>query len=209
MDADVIIVTAKHEEEIAADKAEILVSVEGSSLVTGRAALQKAKEVSRLVEELAKVGVGEPELESVRAEVSSGLLSKSSSANYRLRVKIDELALLPEALGAITSTKNVRLEALVWRYPESVEKQAGWLKAALADANLKARAMAEALGTKISGIHKCSEQPFAESAPQAAYYGGESKMRRSVATDLGFELGHKKRAGVSVTVEYRVEGYSR
>jgi uncharacterized protein YggE len=205
MDADVIIVSAQHEEELAADRAEVLVSVEGSSLVTGRAALQKAKEVSRLVEELAKVGIGEPALEGVRAEVSSGILSKSSSANYRLRVKIDELALLPDALGAITGAKNVRLEALLWRYPESVEKQAGWLKAALADANLKAAAMAEALGTKIVGVHKCTEQPINEAAPQAAYFGGDmTRARKSANVDLGFELGHKKRVGVSVTVEYRV-----
>ena len=47
---DVVVITARHEESVAAERAELLVTVQGSSLVTGRAALKKAKEVSALVE---------------------------------------------------------------------------------------------------------------------------------------------------------------
>jgi hypothetical protein len=40
---DVVVITARHEESVAADRVELLVAVQGSSLVTGRAALKKAK----------------------------------------------------------------------------------------------------------------------------------------------------------------------
>jgi hypothetical protein len=50
---DLISINARYEEIVAADHADLVVTVEGSSLVTGRAALKKAKEVSALVEELA------------------------------------------------------------------------------------------------------------------------------------------------------------
>lgn len=202
---DVLVITARHEEELAADRAELYLNVEGSSLVTGGAALKKAKEVSRLVEELARAGVDESHisLENVHAEMSSGLLSKSSSASYRLRVDVGELERLPEILGAATSTKNVKLERLVWCYPESAAKQAEWLAAAIAEANLKAAAAATALGTKLAGIHRFTEQTLETAAAAYAGYGVENR-KRSSSVDLGFELGHKKRAGVAVTVEYRV-----
>jgi hypothetical protein len=47
----VLVITARHEENVAADPADVLDSVEGSSLLTARAALKKAKEVRTLVEE--------------------------------------------------------------------------------------------------------------------------------------------------------------
>jgi uncharacterized protein YggE len=53
---DVLVISTRHEEDVAADHAYLLVTVEGSSLVTGRAALKKAKEVSALVEELERSG---------------------------------------------------------------------------------------------------------------------------------------------------------
>jgi uncharacterized protein YggE len=211
---DVIVIAARHEEEVSADRAELLAVVQGSSLVTGRAALRKAKEVSKLVEELEKCGITSEDigLEGVQAEVSSGILGRSSSATYRLRIRCVNLEALPDVLGAITSAKNARLEDIVWRYPESVEQQAGWLQACIAQANTKAIAAALALGTSIVGIHRLTERSLDEAVPRDPGDARDGRpsaapARSRSSVQLGFELSHHKRTGAQVTIEYRVAGF--
>jgi len=211
---DVLVISTRHEEDVAADHAYLLVTVEGSSLVTGRAALKKAKEVSALVEELERSGVSleKIRLEGVRAEVSSGLLGSSSSAKYRLRIRCDDLERLPAILGAVTGAKNARLEQVLWRYPDSVEQQARWLAGAIARANAKAAAAAGALGTRVVGVHRLTEELLDEGAPIPTLGRHSMAMGaprgRSTPVELGFELGNEKRMGVEVTIQYRVEGFS-
>jgi uncharacterized protein YggE len=211
---DVLVVTAWHEEQLSSDRAEVLVTVEGSSLVTGRAALRQAKEVARLVEELAHAGVTEADigLEGVQAEVTSGLLGKSSSATYRLRVRCGNLEMLPDVLGAVTGAKNARLQSVVWHYPESADRQARWLQAAIASANVKAQAAAAALGARLAGVHRLTEHPLDEpNTPMlTSAYGAVAPgaRPRGGPLSLGFELGSQKRAGVRVEIEYRVEGFA-
>src|SRR5687768_6317369 len=100
---DVIVITAKHEESISAERAVLFVTVQGTSVFTGRAALKKASEVRGLVEALESCGISESDigLEGVRAQVSSGILGKYSSATYRLRLQCNQLDVLPDVLGAI------------------------------------------------------------------------------------------------------------
>ena len=83
----ILVATAAYEQELSAEAVHLLVTVHGASLVTGRAALTKAKEVARLVEALAPAGIDSAavELDAVCLESSSGLLGSSSSAIYRLR----------------------------------------------------------------------------------------------------------------------------
>ncbi|HWO10129.1 MAG TPA: SIMPL domain-containing protein [Polyangiaceae bacterium] len=211
---DVIVITARYEADVSADRAVLFVTIQGTSLVTGRAALSKAREVKSLVDALASAGVDEGDigLEGVNAHVSSGLLGKSSSATYRLRVQVTELDALPEVLGAITSAKNAQLDRLVWRYPESAEQQAHWLELCIAQANTKARAAATALGVRLVGVHRLTEQLLGDADlgvyPQAqAAYGAPLTAMRSAAPDMGFDLSHHKRGGMTVSVEYRVEGF--
>ena len=68
---------------------DLHVTVKGSSVVSGDAALKKAKEVNQLVEALISLGVKEDavKLQGVNIETSSGVLVKSSSASYRLRIR--------------------------------------------------------------------------------------------------------------------------
>ena len=209
---DVVVITARHEETVAADRADLLATVQGSSLVTGRAAMKKAKEVSALVEELERCGVTAQEihLDSVQAEVSSGFLGSSSSATYRLRIRCGDLEKLPEILGAVTAALNASLDQVVWRYPRSAEQQARWLTAAIAWANTKATAAAAALGTRVVGIHRLTERPRDEENRTARLGQGLQVSRArapSEAVELGFDLGNEKRMGVEVTIEYRVEGF--
>src|SRR4030067_321133 len=98
---DTIKISALHREEIFASHANLFVTVRGSSVVSGNEAMKKAREVSQLVEGLTGWGLS-PEavqLLGVHIETSSGgawAPLKSSSATYRLRIRIDKLDPLAE-----------------------------------------------------------------------------------------------------------------
>ena len=90
---DTIKISASHREEIFASHANLYVTVKGSSVVSGNEAMKKAREVSQLVEALTGFGLS-PEavqLLGVQIETASGMLLKSSSATYRLRIKLEKL----------------------------------------------------------------------------------------------------------------------
>lgn len=211
---DLLVIAAGCEEELAAEQADLRVTIQGSSLVTGRAALQKAREVQLLVSELVRCGLSEIDigLEGVHAQVSSGFLGKTSTATYRLRIRCRQLELLPDVLGAITSAKNSRLDEVVWRFPDSAEQDAKLLAASIERANTKARAAASALGTRIVGIHRMIEEPVARETVTPRYQSGvldatEPVRRRAAPLELGFDLAPQKRVGLKLVVEYRIEGY--
>lgn len=210
---DVIEVVVTHEEELAASHAFLQVSVRGASLVTGDAALSKAREVATLVSALEAVGVPQKDIriEDIRAEVTSGLLTKSSSATYGLNVRCDRLEGLADVLGAITSQKNATLGFIEWGYPEDAERRTGWLVACAQTANARAKALAEALGVKLLGVHRFSEpQARAEfggdmrSVPGSYGGSGLRKTRALGAEDLGLAVTHMKKIEVRVEVQYRV-----
>ncbi|HTV23253.1 MAG TPA: SIMPL domain-containing protein [Polyangiaceae bacterium] len=210
--AGTLAISAVHEREVNADAADLHVTVQGLSLVTGGAALKKAKEVAALVTALVQAGITESDiqLESVQLESSSGLLGRSSAARYRLRVRCNELEHLPDALGAVTAAKNARLDALDWRYPESREQYAEWLERALDEANFKARVAAAALGARITGIHHASERSLDDpESPRRRTFAleGVARAARAAPVDLGFELSHRRKVGVRVDVQYRIEGF--
>src|SRR5512139_2798098 len=110
---DTIKVTALHREEIFASHANLYVTVKGSSVVSGNEALKKAKEVSQLVEALTSPALSKVEgsglsseaiqLLGVHIETASGVLLKSSSATYRLRIKVEKLEQIAELLDIIAS----------------------------------------------------------------------------------------------------------
>src|SRR5262245_26538768 len=124
---DTLKVSAAHKEEISANRADLFVTVRGSSLVSGDAAMKKAKEVNQLVEALTNLGLSSEaiHLQGVHIETSSGALLKSSSATYRLRIQCEKLDQLAELLDAIASQKNALLERIEWKYPEETARERG------------------------------------------------------------------------------------
>src|SRR5215510_7487925 len=117
---DTIKVSASQREEISANRADLFVTVKGSSLVSGDQAMKKAKEVSQLVEALTNFGLSPDaiHLQGVHIETSSGTLLKSSSATYRLRVRLEKLDQLADVLDIIGGQKNAALERIAWKYNE-------------------------------------------------------------------------------------------
>ena len=210
---DTIKVSASHKEEISANRADLFVTVRGSSLVSGDAAMKKAKEVNQLVETLTSLGLS-PEailLQGVHIETSSGALLKSSSATYRLKVQCEKLDQLPELLDVIASQKNATLERIEWKYPEDAARERG-MDSALTKAKAKAAKVSAALGVKLLGVYDFIENIYDEERPYPAFAAQAMPMTRAAAKgapepSLGMDIQHSKTVNVSVEIWYRVSAF--
>ena len=202
-----ISVTATRRQEIAADRVDLRVTIKGSSLVTGSAALKKAKEVNQLVTALLAVGVKEDEiiLQDIQVESSNGALIRTSSASYTLRIRCSKLELLGEILGAISNQKTVTLDCVTWRYPDPSQMQMEWLESCIAEARERAARIASALGVKLLSLHsftevwKDPEEVRTELGSTRGMLHEHAIMARAAAVNLGFSLSHSK------TLEQRVD----
>jgi uncharacterized protein YggE len=206
---DTIKISASHKEEIYADRADLFVTVKGSSLVGGDAALKKAREVTQLVEALTRFGLSTEaiHLQGVRIETATGTLLKSSSALYRLKVQCAKLDQLAELLDIIASQKNTSLERIQWIYPEDAAREQG-MEAALAKAKAKAGKIAGALGVTLLGVYDFLENVYDEEMPHPAFAAQAMPMRAAGKAapepSLGLEIQHSKTVHVSVDIWYRV-----
>lgn len=206
---DTIKVSAFHKEEIFASHANLYVTVKGTSIVSGNEAMKKAKEVSGLVEALTKFGLS-PEaiqLQGVRIEAASGALLKSSSAAYRLKVKVEKLDRLADVLDIIADQKNATMERIEWRYPEEEARERG-LESAMTKVKAKAEKVAASLGVKILGVYDFIENAFDEERPPMPYQAMEmraaARAKGSDEPSLNMEIQHSKTVQVHVEIWYRV-----
>lgn len=193
--------------QLEADKVDLFFQVSGASWVSGQAALTQAREVSKLVADLITAGVAEEDIEllNVRAEVSSGMLGKSSSARYSLKARCHQIERLDELLAVATGPKNVTLESLRWGYPREEEAELLRTEAALARALKRARRMAQALEVDLDGVHSVTESIVdTEQAQVQLHFDYSSVKRRQYNADLGVEVRHCKEVSHTVTVLFRV-----
>ena len=201
--------------EIAADRADLHVTVEGASLFTGGEALKKAREVAQLVRELTEGGLPMTDiyLQGVSADTSSGLLGKTSLARYKLRLHCADLSRLADLLGIVTGQKNTRLTVIEWGYPDDDGLKDKWLGECIARANAKAALVAQGLGVRLLGVYTFAEKYGDNEKPHqtAVAYDGAAMMRSRAARvspeELGLEVSHTKTVHISVEAEYLVSGY--
>ena len=208
---DTIKVSATHREEIFASHANLFVTVRGSSVVSGNEAMKKAREVSQLVEALTSFGLSPEAMQllGVHIETSSGTLLKSSSANYRLRIRSEKLDQIAEMLDIIASQKNSVLERIEWKYPEELAQERG-LESAITKGKAKAEKVASALGVKLLGVYDFMEGTFDEERPipfQAQTMMMKSRAAVADEPSLGMDIQHSKTIHVNVDIWYRVSSF--
>ena len=210
---DTIKVSANQREEIFASHANLFVTVKGSSVVSGNEAMKKAKEVSQLIEALTRFGLSPDavQLQGVRIETASGMLLRSSSAVYRLKIRCEKLDLLADLLDITASQKNATLERIEWKYPEESAREHG-LESAIEIAKAKAEKIAAAMGVKLLGVYDFIENSYDEEMPVP--YQAQSMMMRKMggveAADepsLGMEIQHSKTIHVNLEIWYRVSDF--
>ena len=209
---DTIKVSASHKEEISASRADLFVTVKGSSVVSGDQAMKKAREVSQLVEALTSFGLGAEavQLQGVHIETSSGALLKSSSATYRLKIRCDKLEQIAELLDIIAGQKNALLERIAWKYDEEEARERGLL-AALEKAKDRAEKVAETLGVKLLGVYDLIENVFDEETPYPRFAAqampDRSMGKAAPEPSLGMDIQHSKTVHVGVDIWYRVSAF--
>jgi uncharacterized protein YggE len=211
---DTIKVSAAHREEIFASHANLFVTVRGSSVVSGNEAMKKAKEVSQLVEALTSFGLSSDAIQllGIHIETMSGTLLKSSSATYRLRIRVDKLEQLAELLDIIAAQKNAILERIEWKYPEELAQERG-LETTITKAKAKAEKVAAALGVKLLGVYDFMEGTFDEERPPMSFRAEAMMMKPRAAVadepNLGMEIQHSKIVQVNVDIWYRVSEFGQ
>jgi uncharacterized protein YggE len=211
---DTLKISAFHKEEISANRADLFVTVKGSSLVSGDAAMKKAREVSQLVEALTGFGLSPDaiELQGVHIETSSGTLLKSSSATYRLKIRCNNLDQLADLLDIISSQKNAALQRIQWKYPEEAARERG-LEAAMEKAKSKADKVAKSLGVKLLGVYDFLENLHDEEMPYPPFAAQAMPMRLAARAapepSLGMDIQHSKTIHVSVDIWYRVSAFQQ
>ena len=209
---DTIKISAAHKEEIFATHANLHVTVKGSSIVNGAEAMKKAKEVTMLLEALIRLGIKEEafSLQGVHIEGASGVLLKSSSAAYRLKIRCDDLNQLAEMLDVVSSQKNATLEQVEWKYSEDEARERG-LSATLEKAKAKAQKVAAALNVKLLGVYDFIENAYDEEQPARTFQPQAMMAKRGGGAapepSLGMDIQHSKTIYMNVDIWYRISEF--
>ncbi len=212
-----ISVTIPLEREVEADRADLTIRVEGQAVFSGGQAMKKAREIRSLVEHLASAGIPESaiRLQSAKAQVTSGLISKSSTVKYVLRIEVPSRDLVAAGLGAVTNTKNAELVSLQWKYDQLDAVHDELLREALSLARSRASMICEALGQRTTVVHRLNEHfDRRDGAPQLAQVQSFGALKSRAAAPamsnetFGFELSESKTVHFQLNVEYRVESAS-
>jgi hypothetical protein len=212
-----IIVHASATDEVNASGADLMVTVEGASLFSGKEALRKAKELRRLIDALGRFGLDEDDImvEGIEATSQAGLLTRSSSALYRLRIGCDQLELLADILEIITAQKTARLEQTLWRYDGLGQTRASLLGKCADEAARKATTIALTLGVALGPIHRLVELGAESSAHDPGHFFGEQAAnetagvptavrRRTLKDELSFAIVNRRPVRVAVQAEFAI-----
>jgi len=208
-----IAVNVENRREVTATGVDLYVDISGEAFVSGAEALKKAREVRDLVKSLGEIGISESSIEvvTVRASVSSGLIAKSSSATYSLRVRLDALDLVADTLGAVTTRKNAELASLDWRYEGIDAVHNELLTEALEIAEARSALICSGIAHKKCGVHSLTEKLRDQERPIVTASGdwGARRMKMSAAAvtkdELGLEVTHSKVVSLDVRIEYLIE----
>jgi uncharacterized protein YggE len=208
-DRSILHVTEDAFGEIAPTSAMLHVLLTSDRFFSGRAALERAEEIKRLVVSLMARGIPDDAvaLEGASLDVSSGLFTKSSSVTYRLRVHVRDVDRVGDALDAVADCKKATLTNLTWDYA-GASAGTKLLEECAARAMARAKALAGALGVAIEGVHAVREQEIGEAAPMMPMGGAPMmamRARGSIASEIGgLELAPKKKVGVRVELDCRL-----
>lgn len=204
-----IVVTEEAWTEIKPTSAFLHVRLTADRFFSGKAALQKAEELKKLIVSLSARDIRDDavSLQGASLDVSSGLFTRSSSVTYRVRIHVREIERLADALDAVSECKKATLDDIDWDYPHGGEGGPELLAEAAKRAMTKAKALAAALGVSIAKVRAAREEAIVEHAVYAQPAGGmafraAAKGRLSIASEIGgLDLAPSKQVGVRVHLE--------
>ncbi len=205
-------VTAKASQEITASLAKLHFAVEGETFLLGNAALNRSKILIELVAKFKEIGATDADLnvKSVSARVDSGLLGKSSKADFKLELRVSDLSKIPDYLGVIVNAKNASLEQLEWVF-ETDTLMLELSAVAMKKAFDKAQAMANAVGHRVLGIRTASDSSQMPERIQSMNFGGDwmnqevARASAKARVSIGTEFKATREITSEVTVDFYLE----
>jgi len=201
-------VAGEHEEEVDADRADVHITVRGSSILSGAVGLRTVREVAELVAELERIGVAESDihLHSVTADVNSRPIGKSSSAVCKLRIRCAELSQMPAIVLSISSARQASVDYTEWGYSNLSAVETVCLSGAFRQAAEKAQRSAEALAVRLGGIKRAREISSTRPRPYAPpLYGSAGEAMRLMDMEASVPevpMGESKKVTAHVEVVY-------
>ncbi len=210
MTESILRVSAKASQEMTASLAKLHFAVEGETFLFGNAALDRSSILKDLVTKFKELGATDADfnVKSVSARIDSGLLGKSSKAEFKLELTVSDFSKLPDFLGVIASAKNASLEQLEWIF-ETDALMLELSAAAMEKAFDKASAMANAVGHRVLGIRNASDSSQMPERIQTMNFAGDwMGQEKSRAPALArVNIGTEFKATTNVTSEVNVEFY--
>jgi uncharacterized protein YggE len=202
---------------IHASGAKLNICIKGQSFFTGREAFKKAIEVANCVAELKQCGLSEDDIQllNVSTEVESGMLTKSSKANYHLLVNCESIELLGRILSTIASQKNAQMTAIAWQYSNLEQTKRDLLQSAVVKTKNVAQSIADSLAVRLVGVHQLSykvtgldtEMQIRESNDFMDAMVMRSKTRTEALDNLN--LSHTSKVVLAVTAEFMVDTFKQ
>ncbi len=200
-----------------ADKVDICLSIEGKCVLTGTAAHKKAQEIVQLVDALEQFGIKEKDffLDSVQTKSEKGVLGQTTIAEYRVRIRCNDLNILKDILGVVTTQKNTKLDALKWGFTRDEGLRNELLEACVRDSKQQASRIASTLGVTLIGVYSFLSE-FSQydtdrfDGPRIELTNRLVGARaRPEPLELGFALTHREWLEVVVNAEYRISEFAK
>jgi len=214
LDYGVLRVSETETVEIEAARAFVMINVASEKVFFGNAAIEASEDLKSIVAKIKTVSEDvEVDTEAVSLATNSGILSKNSTANYTIRLTVNDLNALGAILGICSEGKKMSVMSVIWDYEED-EAKLSLIKSAIRKAKRKADEMMAEIGYSIIGVRSCSDSyqtpnigEIIISGPDAPRFGAsmESARRRGgPAVDFGAQFKSKKQISATCTIEFLV-----
>jgi hypothetical protein len=213
MRPDTITVDSEEHAEVTATAATLTVTIEGSSVFLGNEAITKAREVGALVSTLVALEVPQEQIHVIDVRVGSeGFLGlKSSSCRYTISIRDLATARIPAVVSAIAAQKGAELVSMHWRFGCLDARVSELRQKCLATSKETGETTAAALGLRIMGVYRHSEevirpdhsQTFSSRRPEV--YARAALASISSSEDTGPSLSFVGRLSLATQTHYKVE----
>jgi uncharacterized protein DUF541 len=213
MDYGILRVCETETTEIEAARAFVMINVASEKIIFGNAAIAASEDLKSVITKVKAVtDEVEVETDSVSVATNSGIFSKNSTANYTVRLTVNDLNALGVILGICSEGKKLSVRSVTWDYDEDAAKL-GLIKSAVRKAKMKADEMMAEIGYTVAGIRSCSDSYQTPNigeiiisrqnsiADEIGVDRARSAMR---SVDFGTQFKSKKQISATCTIEFLV-----
>jgi uncharacterized protein DUF541 len=213
MDYGILRVCETETTEIEAARAFVMINVASEKIIFGNAAIAASEDLKSVITKVMAVSEEvEVETDSVSVATNSGIFSKNSTANYTVRLTVNDLNTLGAILGICSEGKKLSVRSVTWDYDED-EAKLGLIKSAVRKAKKKADEMMAEIGYTVAGIRSCSDSYQTPNigeiiinrqntlADEIGVDRARSAMR---SVDFGTQFKSKKQISATCTIEFLV-----